>query len=336
MSHATHNARRDKVTDRTRRINALETVVNPTDWQARVEEMMAQLATHPELDLDLPPIGPFPGGNHGEIPRGPWDGIPVVVHNPGSDPLPNWPVFPNLPNFPNFPNHPGTDPLPNLPGGGNTTSHGLPGNDTLAGTDANDSFFGGRGDDVLNGNAGNDRLRGGRDNDTINGGIGNDMLNGGRGDDALVGGAGNDVLRGGKGNDTLTGGDGSDTYWFGRGGGQDVINNTDAAADSNDVLRLGPAVTLDQLTFEHVGDAMKISIAGTDDTITVTGWYASPNNRLDGIQLASGDVITATQIENLVASMAAFAPIEISGVPSTELGSNMMPIAVGIGSGDLR
>jgi Ca2+-binding RTX toxin-like protein len=269
--------------------------------------MMARLAERPWLNHL--PNGTIGGGANGEIPHGPWNPIQ------GS---------------------PGLATNDTLVGAGtNDVLRGGRGEDVLTGNAGDDRLLGGQGNDALDGGDGNDRLFGGFGNDTMVGGIGNDRLRGGRGDDALVGGAGDDILFGGVGNDTLTGGDGSDTYWFGRGGGQDTISNTDAGAESNDLLRVGPGVALDQLSFQHVGDAMVISILGSEDTITVTGWFADPNNRLDGIQLASGDVLTATQIEGLVSAMAAFAPGEIIGQPSLDLGGSIVPIAVGVGSSDL-
>lgn len=57
-------------------------------------------------------------------------------------------------------------------------------------------------------------------------------------DDTLVLGGGNDVIDGGQGNDLLVGAAGNDTYRFGRGSGQDVIDQTDATASDVDVVRM--------------------------------------------------------------------------------------------------
>ena len=61
-------------------------------------------------------------------------------------------------------------------------------------------------------------------------------------DDTLVLGAGNDVIDGGQGDDVLVGAAGSDTYRFGRGGGQDVIDQSSATASDVDVLRFADDV----------------------------------------------------------------------------------------------
>ncbi|CAK0770745.1 hypothetical protein WCLP8_4620002 [uncultured Gammaproteobacteria bacterium] len=51
------------------------------------------------------------------------------------------------------------------------------------------------------------------------------------------------ILDGGAGNDTLTGNGGNDTFVFGRGYGQDVINNTHYDSGQS-VLRLNAATAL--------------------------------------------------------------------------------------------
>jgi Ca2+-binding RTX toxin-like protein len=53
----------------------------------------------------------------------------------------------------------------------------------------------------------------------------NDIISGGAGNDTLYGMGGNDMLDGGVGNDYLEGGSGDDTYLWGKGSGNDVINN---------------------------------------------------------------------------------------------------------------
>lgn len=236
-----------------------EAALHDTEWQARIDEVLAQLATRPWFGHW--PVA-YVDSPYGEFPHGSWTVVAA------------WP--------------------------------GLSGDDTLSGGEGNDSMFGAGGADWLSGLGGNDLLLGGQGDDALDGGSGDDRLRGGRGNDTVVGGAGNDELLGGTGDDTLVGGEGSDTYRFGRGGGHDTIDNNDADSETHDVLRLGSAIRLDDLSFQHVGDELVISIFGTEDVITVTGWFADPNNRLDGIHLASGDVLTANQIEALVSTMAAF------------------------------
>jgi Ca2+-binding RTX toxin-like protein len=114
----------------------------------------------------------------------------------------------------------------------------------------------------------------------LSGEDGNDVLLGAEGDDTLLGGNGNDRLDGGSGNDVLDGGAGNDTYLFGRGDGQDVI----ALRSPSDPIGAGTlqfkdGVSLEDLRFLQVTDpqsgtaSLQISIAGTDDSIMIAGYF---------------------------------------------------------------
>lgn len=94
---------------------------------------------------------------------------------------------------------------------------------TLVGSDINklgDHLYGGDGADTLSGLRGDDYLQGD---------AGNDSLSGGRGNDTLEGGAGQDTLDGGDGNDLLRGGSGADAYYFSKGWGTDIIQDSDGS-----------------------------------------------------------------------------------------------------------
>ena len=151
--------------------------------------------------------------------------------------------------------------------------------------------------DTITGDSGDNSLEGGEGADTLEGGAGADTLDGGFGDDVLRGGSGNDLLKGGR--------DG-DIYLFGRGDGNDTIDNRGESA-SNDVLRLGADIDADQLWFRMSGDDLIIDIIGTDDSVTLDDWYDGTGNRLD-VELSDGSLILAPNIDVLVNAMASFAP----------------------------
>ncbi|MBI2254724.1 MAG: hypothetical protein HYU58_08910 [Proteobacteria bacterium] len=219
------------------------------------------------------------------------------------------------------------------------------GNDTLTGNDLANRLDGGLGNDVLTGGKGDD-VYVVNANDTVNevsadGGIdtveasvtftladkqylenvtltgsgsidatGNALdnkLTGNGASNTLTGGAGNDTLDGGAGNDTLIGGEGADTFRMERGSGQDLIDafDADGAADK---LLLGDAVNFDQLWFTRNGDDLVIDIIGSNDRMTVQDWYAGAANQLDRIELSDGSYADASDVEQLRAAMAAFAP----------------------------
>ncbi|TLU81939.1 MAG: calcium-binding protein [Chlorobium sp.] len=179
------------------------------------------------------------------------------------------------------------------------------------GNELNNTVVGNRGDNVLSGLAGNDLLQGAD---------GNDTLVGGAGDDTLDGGAGNDVLDGGVGNDNLTGGRGNDLYRFARGGGQDVIADTDATAGNNDVLAFASDVTYEQLWLRHVGNDLVVSIIGGTDSVAIRDWYSGSANHIEQIRAGDGKVLTDANIDALVQAMS------VMNAPAT--GQTVLPQAM--------
>jgi Ca2+-binding RTX toxin-like protein len=160
---------------------------------------------------------------------------------------------------------------------------------TLTGTAA----LNGTGNAMSNVMAGNDA------SNVLDGAGGNDTLSAGGGNDTLIGGAGNDVLDGGAGNDT---------YQFGLGMGQDQITESYGTLGNTDVLQWGPGIAADQLWLRHVGNALEVSIIGTNDKVTISNWYAGASNQVEQFQLSNGLTLTNTRVEQLVQAMAAFAP----------------------------
>ena len=95
------------------------------------------------------------------------------------------------------------------------------------------------------------------------------------GDDVIYGSATDDTLDGGPGNDYLSGGSGSDTYIFGRGYGQDIVEDDDESSHLfgdpyTDVLDFKDVLWSD-LTFIRVGDSQDLTfqITGTTDEVTI-------------------------------------------------------------------
>lgn len=110
-------------------------------------------------------------------------------------------------------------------------------------------------------------------NDLIHGTAAADVLQGQGGDDQIYGQGGNDTLDGGAGNDYLQGGGGSDIYLFGRGYGQDVIDNTNSFHDYYDVgvqntVRLTADILPSDVTITRSdAHSVLLSINGTTDTL---------------------------------------------------------------------
>ncbi|MBX3625343.1 MAG: LysM peptidoglycan-binding domain-containing protein [Rhizobacter sp.] len=185
------------------------------------------------------------------------------------------------------------------------------GKDLLVGLDGDDILEGGAAGDDLRGDGGNDTLVGGAGGDAMQGGDGNDSLNGGEGADQLAGDAGDDVLDGGAGDDYLDGGSGNDTYLFGHGSGRDVISNTDAAVGKLDRIVLGQGVTPALVLLERQGDDLMLRLHGNAvDSLRIQNYYRSPQDRIEQIVFANGQVWDAAQIDAQVASPSS-APIPV-------------------------
>jgi len=166
---------------------------------------------------------------------------------------------------------------------------------------------------LMEGTEANDSLYAKYLNTTMYGKAGNDNLNGG---------TGNDIFYGGAGNDTLSGGAGDDTYMFSAGNGQDTINNSGGGDDLLMFQDINPA----ELWFGQSGNHLTIGLVGTQDRVTVNNWFNGDAYKIDTIQ-AGSDVITETQVAQLVQAMAALgAPAGVDGQWSAEQQEALAPV----------
>lgn len=93
-------------------------------------------------------------------------------------------------------------------------------------------------------------------------------LRGNGGNDTLYGGNGDDVLDGGAGNDWLYGGNGNDTYIFGRGYGNDTIE--DWGGSSTVKFK---DVNSGDVTITNLWDStLEMTVNGTEDKLTINGY----------------------------------------------------------------
>jgi serralysin len=216
---------------------------------------------------------------------------------------------------------------------GSDTLNGQEGADTLDGGTGNDQMLGGGGNDsyvvnaardlitelvgegtdsvassithVLGANLENLTLTGsGAINGTGNG-FGN-LITGNAGANSLSGAGGNDILEGGAGNDRLAGGEGADVYRYNLGGGQDTVDNADTGL-APDKLLFGAGVDENDLWFTRSGDNLVLTVLGTSNKVTLSGWYSSTNNQLDRIELSDGTYLEASDVQALVSGMS-FSP----------------------------
>jgi Ca2+-binding RTX toxin-like protein len=147
---------------------------------------------------------------------------------------------------------------------------------------------------------------GGGSNDTLNGTSGNEWLVGLAGNDVLNGNAGNDVLDGGAGNDTMNGGAGNDRYLFGIGGGQDQITNgVSGNGAASGELQFGSGIGTNQIWFQQSGNDLVAMLMGSQDRVTIAGWYSNSYSQLNDIKISDGQQID-TGLAQLVQAMATY------------------------------
>lgn len=159
----------------------------------------------------------------------------------------------------------------------------LTGTNAINGTGnaANNHLRGNVANNTLNGSGGNDVLQGGAGNDTLTDTSGRGVHDGADGTDTLTGGTDRQFFAGGAGNDTLTLGGGADIIAFNRGQGADIVNAPTAGAgqgETNDTVSLA-GVRYSELRLARSGNDLYVKVAGTTDSIRLTGWYAATGNR---------------------------------------------------------
>ena len=128
---------------------------------------------------------------------------------------------------------------------------------------------------------------------------------------SVSGTSGNDALLSTNKNEVFSGGEGNDTYLFSENFGTDFINNNDPVPESLDKIVFIDAV-YDNLWFSRSGDDLQITVAGTEDKLTVNDWYAQESQKIDKIE-AGNFYLLNNQIDNLVNAMAVFDVPEGSG-----------------------
>ena len=208
-------------------------------------------------------------------------------------------------------------------GTGNSLDNVLTGNsaaNVMTGGAGNDTYVVGSGDSVVEAaSAGTDTVQSSvawtlgsnLENLTLIGlsainGTGNSSANiliGNSANNNLSGANGSDTLRGGLGNDTVNGGSGNDTFLFGRGDGQDLVQDNSGTADK---LLYDAGINPLDLVISRQANDLRLSIHGSTDSVTVQNWYTSSVNRTETIQAGNGQTLLSTQVDQLIQAMAGF------------------------------
>ena len=152
--------------------------------------------------------------------------------------------------------------------------------------------------------------------DTVKGTSYNDIIYGNGGHDTVNAGEGNDTLIGGIGNDYLNGGNGDDTYIYNLGDGFDTITES----GGNDKIVFGEGISQSDLSFEKIGNNLKISINGDEiKGIQINNQFDSSSNKVETIEFHDGSTLDISNADQLIQAMNSFS---ISNSASTDTLSN--------------
>jgi Ca2+-binding RTX toxin-like protein len=127
-------------------------------------------------------------------------------------------------------------------------------------------------------------------NDSFYGSLGDDTIQGLGGDDYIRASLGNDTLDGGTGNDFLEGYVGNDIYVFGRGYGQDAIDEQGDASDV-DTLQFKDGINPSDITLRATpdfGSNAILTVNNTTDQLSLGGFFLFDSLRVEWIQFADG------------------------------------------------
>ena len=118
------------------------------------------------------------------------------------------------------------------------------------------------------------------------------LADAGSGDDELTGTAGSDVMSGHNGgDDTLRGGGGSDVYWFGRGSGNDTVDEGYRNFGSaGDVVRLRRNVKTRLLSLSRDKYDLIIRLRGAE-TLTIKNYYVNDAAKIERVERHDGTLL---------------------------------------------
>ncbi|MCV6609154.1 MAG: hypothetical protein OIF55_00115, partial [Amphritea sp.] len=123
---------------------------------------------------------------------------------------------------------------------------------------------------------------------------------------------------------------GNDVYHWGKGEGNDVINDYDyydsQNADHKDKLKMGADIDTDNLWFTRSGNSLKVQLIGSQDSVTVQNWYSGNAYKVESIETADA-TISSADIEALVQAMAVFdAPSGSGEVIPQNIQDHLQPV----------
>ncbi|WP_338846098.1 calcium-binding protein [Massilia sp. W12] len=138
----------------------------------------------------------------------------------------------------------------------------------------------------------NAKYAGANTTDLLEGDAKSNLIEGREGDDTLYGNLGRDTLAGGSGNDLLDGGTDDDVYLLNAGDGQDTLLDS----SGNDVIKLGAGFTPENVQIWRDRSNLTISALGSNESITLQGWFDVAGPRGDSVIFADNTVWDAERL----------------------------------------
>ncbi|MBA3904100.1 MAG: hypothetical protein C0522_10605, partial [Rhodocyclaceae bacterium] len=136
-----------------------------------------------------------------------------------------------------------------------------------------------------------------------------DRIAAGAGNDLLMGLGGDDVLDGGEGNDTLVGHAGNDVYRFGRGSGQDQVDQSYADPAEADTVRFADDVASADVTVSRDNGTLVLTIRDTGEALSLLHWFDWIENRVARVEFADGTAWDAATLEQRIVAPQNNAPV---------------------------
>ena len=88
----------------------------------------------------------------------------------------------------------------------------------------------------------------------------------------------------------------------------DGVYENDTTPGSIDRAVFGADIAFDQLWFRRLGNNLEVSVIGTGDRLSVSGWYSAQAQQLEQFHAGDGRMLLDSQVHTLVNAMATFAP----------------------------
>ena len=104
----------------------------------------------------------------------------------------------------------------------------------------------------------------------------------------------------------LDGRAGNDTYLFGRGAGQDTVQDIDATVGNVDTLVFAADLDPLDLIISRQSDSLRIAVHGASDRVDVSTWYNGAANQIEVFRAGDGRQLLSTQVEQLIQAMASY------------------------------